>query len=301
MPQAQGAGQLLCRNPACEKLWKTERLEMRSAFASIEDMLALECGVCKSTRADRCRVRQHDHDDTRHTESPFAEAPYIVPYNMPKYFAQQLRALQFAQTAAPAQQLVWIVARDMPYLGDIKKLKGAELTKREARWLQMHDQATVGIMGLFPATLGEPVRFTATQNKELRIFKNTRGILVNWELHPVDVALLQGQQAQELILKQTPRKLYVLIPGATWTYSQASLVPHGSLLCRSKVDNTYIQTQHKQKLFEVDFEADSIAKDFCFLSTLTHTYKVNLSRSCLRLTLRRIRVRLFFGVFVSQR
>jgi len=114
-----------------------------------------------------------------------------------------------------------------------KKLKGAELAKREAQWLQRHDQATVGIMGLFSATLGEPVRFTATQNKELRIFKNTRGILVNWELHPVDVALLQGQQAQELILKQTPRKLYVQIPGATWKYSQASLVPHGSLLCRS--------------------------------------------------------------------
>ena len=33
---------------------------------------------------------------------------------------------------------------------------------------------------------------------------------------------------------------------------------------------------------------------FCFVATLTHTHKLNLSRSCLRLTLRRIRVRLFF-------
>ena len=88
---------------------------------------------------------------------------------------------------------------------------GAELAKREAQWLQKHDQATVGIMGLLPATLGEPVRFTATQSKEYRIFKNTRGILVNWELHLVDVALLQRQQAQELILRQTPRMLYVQI------------------------------------------------------------------------------------------
>jgi hypothetical protein len=233
MPKAQGAGHLLCGNPACEELWNTGWLAMRKAFESTADMLAKECDVCKSTRQERCRVRQHDLNDTRHTEAPFVEAPYVVPYNMPKYFAQQLRALQFAQTAEPAQQLLWIVARDMPYLGDIKKLKGVELAKREALWLQRHDQQTVGIMGLFPATLGEPVRFTATQNKELRIFKNTRGILVNWELHPVDVALLQGQQAQELILKQTPRKLYVQIPGATWKYSKASLVPHGSFLCRS--------------------------------------------------------------------
>ena len=91
----------------------------------------------------------------------------------------------------------------------------------KAQWLQKHDQATNGIMGFFPAALGEPVRFTSTLSKELRIYKNTRGILVNWELHSVDVALLQGQQAQEVILKQTPRKLYVQIPGATWQYSQA--------------------------------------------------------------------------------
>jgi len=113
---------------------------------------------------------------------------------MPKYFAQQLRALQFAQSAQPPQQLFWIVARDTPYLGDIKNLKGLELAKREAQWLQKHDQATQGIMGFFPATLRQPVRFTATESRKHKIFKNTRGIFVNWELHPVDVALLQGQQ-----------------------------------------------------------------------------------------------------------
>ena len=79
--------------------------------------------------------------------------------------------------------------------------------------------ATNGIMGFLPCVQQMPVRFTATQSKELKIFKNTRGVLVNWELHPVDASLLQGQQAQEVILKQTPRKLYVLIPDAKWKYS----------------------------------------------------------------------------------
>ena len=192
---------------------------MRKAFTSFEEMQLLECDVCRKSRAERCRVRQSNKDDTRHAELPFSEAPYIVPYNMPKYFAQQLRALQFAQSAQPPQQLLWIVARDMPFLGSIKELRGADLAKRELQWLQRHDMATNGIMGFFPATLNEPVRFTATQSKELKIFKNTRGILVNWELHHVDLALLQGEQAQEHILKQTPRKLYVQIPGATWKYS----------------------------------------------------------------------------------
>jgi hypothetical protein len=221
MPTQDGPGELLCKSAACQKLWDSDWLEMRRTFASFAEMQMLECDVCKSIRADRCRVRQSDKADARHTESPFTEAPYVVPYNLPKYFAQQLRALQFAQNAQPPQQLLWIVARDMPFLGDIKRLKGAELSKREAQWLQKHDQATNGIMGFFPATLNEPVRFTATQSKQLRIFKNTRGVLVNWELHPVDVALLQGEQSQEIILKQTPRKLYVQIPGATWQYSQS--------------------------------------------------------------------------------
>ena len=122
---------------------------MCKAFTSFKEMQLLECDVCKKTRAARCRVRQSDKKDTRHAEPPFSEAPYVVPYNMPKYFAQQLRALQFAQSAQPPQQLLWIVARDMPFLGTIKHLKGAELAKREAQWLQKHDMATNGIMGFF--------------------------------------------------------------------------------------------------------------------------------------------------------
>ena len=96
---------------------------MRKAFTSFDAMQRLECDVCQTTRAARCRVRQSDKDDTRHAQLPFSEAPYVVPYNMPKYFAQQLRALQFAQSAQPAQQLLWIVARDMPFLGTIKDRK----------------------------------------------------------------------------------------------------------------------------------------------------------------------------------
>ena len=44
-------------------------------------------------------------------------------------------------------------------------------------------------------------------------------------------------------------------------------------VCRNV--NTYIQTQPKQKLFEVDFKADSTAIVFwfVFVATLTHTYK----------------------------
>ena len=103
---------------------------MRREFASWDAMKALECEICTTTRAERCRVRQCNNNDVRHAQPPFTEAPYIVPYNLPKYFAQQLRALEFAQAARPTQQLLWIVARDMPYLGDIKNLRGARTIMR---------------------------------------------------------------------------------------------------------------------------------------------------------------------------
>ena len=124
MPVQDGPGKLLCENLTCQKLWSTEWPNMRKAFASFDEMKMLECDVCKRIREDRCRVRQSDKNDTRHAEPPFSDAPYVVPFNMPKYFAQQLRALEFAQNAQPPQQLLWIVARDVPFLGDIKQLKG---------------------------------------------------------------------------------------------------------------------------------------------------------------------------------
>ncbi len=95
MAQTRGPGELLCGNTACQKLWEQDWLAMRKAFASFDDMKALECDVCRATRADRCRVRQSEQDDQRHAQPPFNEAPYVVPYNTPKYFAQQLRAMQF--------------------------------------------------------------------------------------------------------------------------------------------------------------------------------------------------------------
>ncbi len=197
MTHPDGSAELLCGNYDCHKLWSETWPAMRWQFATFEEMQVLECSHCKALRAERCRVRRAKTTDTRHEKAPFTEAPYVVPFNLPKYFAQQLRAMQFAKAADPAKQVLWIVARDKAFLGDIKNLVGAELQKREAQWLQRHDMATNGIMGFLPAVQQMPVRFTATQNKEYKIFKNTRGVLVNWELHPVDVALLQASNRKK--------------------------------------------------------------------------------------------------------
>lgn len=212
---------LECGNDACYALAERTWPAMRRKFATWEEMAALECDICKSKRQLRCRVQHDTGKDKRHSEPPFTEAPFIVPYNLPKYFAQQLRAVEFAKAAKPAKPLYWIVARDRPLLGDIKRLTGTELARREAQWLQKHDQQTNGIMGFMPCVPGMPVRFTATADKERKIFKNTRGVLLKYQFDPLDVSLLQGQQPQEVILKHTPAFLFVQIPGATWIVHEA--------------------------------------------------------------------------------
>ena len=95
MPNARGTATLLCQNRSCLKLWEEDWPAMRKDFASFDEMKALECSVCRTSRQNRCRVRQTDQGDERHAQQPFIEAPYIVPFNMPKYFAQQLRAMEF--------------------------------------------------------------------------------------------------------------------------------------------------------------------------------------------------------------
>ena len=72
----------------------------------------------------------------------------------------------------------------------IKQLVGEELVKREAQLLQKHDMATNGIMGSMPLVPNMPVKFTAAADEEYGILKNTRGVLLKWQLHSVDVQSL---------------------------------------------------------------------------------------------------------------
>ena len=79
----------------CKELESEVWPRMFREGASLADMLALECEVCKSERQARARVVFLD-DDARFQEWPFDEAQYIHPNNLPKYVALQLWALVYA-------------------------------------------------------------------------------------------------------------------------------------------------------------------------------------------------------------
>jgi len=150
-----------CGNSDCARLvaeWEVQRKQGLSWMAR----QSRECQLCQSERLRRCRVIFPGQINERaHEREPFANAPYIHPWNAPKYHAQQLRAVTYAKAAQ--QRVHWIVARDWIIEAKDEKLTLDRIEALRSQFLQLHDKKTAGIMGLFPAVLNMPVRLTQTE------------------------------------------------------------------------------------------------------------------------------------------
>jgi hypothetical protein len=157
-----------------------------------------------------------DADDGRLQDEPHASAPYIHPFNAPKYSAMQLRALQFGKSRSLT--VLWMVAHDSAQASADTGDRDNVSEHQRRQWLRLHDQQTAGIMGLLPLVRGMPVRFTATVDKARGLFKNTRGTLQGWCLEDIDIERLRGDPgAAEMTLRWTPKCLFVKVTDATWT------------------------------------------------------------------------------------
>ena len=56
------------------------------------------------------------------------------------------------------------------------------LDAKRRRWLGFHDQQTGGIMGLLPLVRGLPVRLTHPENRNHKLFKNSKCTIHSWTL-----------------------------------------------------------------------------------------------------------------------
>ena len=99
---------------------------MRREGASWEERRKLECRTCEVERARRARVMLAK-EDRRHEAAAFVAAPYVHPYNAPKYHAQQRRAMLFAR--ATRKCVLWSAAHDVPATQEDKSLKGEALRR----------------------------------------------------------------------------------------------------------------------------------------------------------------------------
>ena len=111
-----------------------------------------------SAQKKRCRVQLNDADE-RQLHKPFTDAPYLHPFNQPRYHALIVRSQLFAR--ANNRILLWYIAIDKPYQGVDESLRGDALQRRREKWLEYSDDKTAGMMGLLPLVRGMPMRCTA--------------------------------------------------------------------------------------------------------------------------------------------
>ena len=72
-----------------------------------------ECEACQKERAKRHRVLAGNGEVPAHLRSdPFSSAPALYTFNIPRYFATNLRAREYAKQKNV--QLTWCYARDVP-------------------------------------------------------------------------------------------------------------------------------------------------------------------------------------------
>ena len=87
-----------------------------------------DCDHCKNERAARARVLPLGTTYRKEfSEQPFAAAPAIYNFNVPRYYALLLRSREFAKQ--DNQQITWCLARDVPLFADDLDLPTDELNQ----------------------------------------------------------------------------------------------------------------------------------------------------------------------------
>ncbi|CAK9031745.1 unnamed protein product [Durusdinium trenchii] len=224
-----------------------------------------ECQVCQQERHRRRIVGKNQQAEK------FLYQPFAHGLNAAKYIAANLRARRVA--ALEGKTLLWVVAQDQP-LFHMDTDDIFEQRARRENWLQRHDQATGGIVGLLPLLRGMPVRITQTlpDLKQFGLFKNTRGTLWNWTLHPTDRQGIAQSPAPDIVLQDLPVALYVQIADATWT--QHRDLPPGVAILRPVVQQWQLETHGKATIARRGFP---VACDF---SGTAHSFMGSTLPAC---------------------
>ena len=129
----------------CSKAWAELFLQGWSGHSIIHPATntapatKAECQTCAQKRQERRRVLPHgpqENDDL--LKEPFASAPAIYSFNVPKYHAMHLRAREYAKTHQ--RQIHWAIARDVPLFNDDRSLPPDKLKTKLCKWLLNHDK-----------------------------------------------------------------------------------------------------------------------------------------------------------------
>jgi hypothetical protein len=192
-----------CGLDACKE--QCTRLTLFPKVSTDARPAAAECQGCTNFRLARKLVID---DSTTELPAHIASARLITPYNRPRYYAAQHRALLFAKTQRT--QLLWVQCEDFPLEGQaVTTLNDWELAQRRRSWMRKSDDRTGGVMGFMPLAKDLPMSFTRQLDKRRKILKHTQVTVDGWTLDPRDEDRVRRATEPEIMLEFMPLKLYV--------------------------------------------------------------------------------------------
>ena len=192
---------------------------MASRFlAGCPDMAALinssdgECAECHTQISKRHRVLTETQKVPADLhKSPFSGAPALYTFNVPRYFATNLRAREYAKQKN--RQISWCYARDVPMHAGDRDLPKDKLDAKLFSWLRRHDQETGNIPSIYPLVVGMPVQLTDNVDRLRQLYRKRKGVIWGCTLAP---GCIPQEIEGEFILNALPIVIYIHFEEAKW-------------------------------------------------------------------------------------
>ena len=108
-----------------------------------------KCAKCSAERNRRQRIlRELRNIPPELKKPPYSSAPSLYTFNVPRYYAMQLRAREFAKQ--DTVQLSWCYAIDFPLHPGDRDLNQEALEAKLFSWLRRHDQQMSHLSCIIP-------------------------------------------------------------------------------------------------------------------------------------------------------
>ena len=166
------------------KSWKARFLSGYADMGALQKSAEGECVECRAERTKRHRVLT-DSAGSRIPElhgKPFDSAPALYTFNVPRAFATNLRAREYAKHRGV--QLSWCYARDVPCLPEDRELPQKRYDAKMFSLLRFHDQQTRHLPNIYGLAVGMPVRLTDTIDRSRQLYRGRKGVIHGWSMAP---------------------------------------------------------------------------------------------------------------------
>ena len=166
------------------KSWKARFLSGYADMGALQRSSEDECAECRAERTKRHRVLT-DSTGSRIPElhgKPFDSAPALYTFNVPRAFATNLRAREYAKHRGV--QLSWCYARDVPCLPEDRELPQKRYDAKMFSLLRFHDQQTRHLPNIYGLAVGMPVRLTDTIDRSRQLYRGRKGVIHGWSMAP---------------------------------------------------------------------------------------------------------------------